>query len=246
MKLFKKIFGKNKQINSEQSVYTIEEKLQHKVYPRIKNTVSQNFDIVYHKPLGGDLTLTFIQDINDTIVYIQKSEVDQLKHLIDEWRNNISEVEYDLFTTEGWNGLIYFNEPGDYSNEKIFDLKFIDAVCDKLNTDKVIFSISRRHRMQVTNYYNDFKDNESFFWSHFQVWRDSELSDEVLTEYILVGEKNKGILNIAHLGFRMNMYEKEGQYLLSYSVYDDGDNHFGENTNFSEIIERRKEKFTYE
>lgn len=249
MKLFKNLFGtkNNNTVNPTkiQAENSIEEKLQFKVFPRIKNLQSQNFDIVYHRPLGGDLTLTFVQDINDTITYVLKSEADQLKHLIDEWENNISQVGFDIFTTEEWNGLIYFNEPGDYSNEKIFDINFVNTVCDQLNTDRVIFSISRRHRMQMTNYYNGFKDNENFFLKHFNVWRDRELLDEVISEYILVGERNKGILHIADLGFRMNMYERDGEYLLSYSVLDDGDNALGDKIDFEEIIEKRKEKFIY-
>jgi len=249
MNIIKKLFGnknnEKQKTKIDEPEYTIEEKLKHKVYPRIKNIESQNFDRVYHKPLGGDLTLTFVQDINDRLTYIQKTEVEQLKHLINEWENNIKEVEYDLFTTEEWNGLIYFNEPNDYSNEKIFDLEFVNSVCNTLNTDKVVFSISRRHRMQVTSYYNDFKDNESFFWKHFSIWRDSSLSDEVISEYVLVGEKGKGVTDIAHLGFRMNLYERDGQYLLSYSVFDDGDSPIGDKIDFADIIEKRKEKITY-
>ncbi|RZJ41087.1 MAG: hypothetical protein EOO19_14765 [Chryseobacterium sp.] len=126
MKLFKNLFGKKNNstlISTKfQAEYSIEEKLQCKVFPRIKNIHSQNFDLVYHRPLGGDLTLTFVQDINDTITYILKSEADQMKHIIDEWENNISQIGFDVFTTKEWNGLIYFNDPGDYSNEKIFDI----------------------------------------------------------------------------------------------------------------------------
>ncbi len=249
MKLFKNLFGnKNNSTlipTKNQAAYSIEEKLQFKVFPRIKNVQSQNFDTVYHRPLGGDLTLTFVQDIKDIITYILKSEADQLKHLIDDWENNISQVGFDIFTTEEGNGLIYFNEPGDYSNEKIFDINFVNTVCDQLKTDKVIFSISRRHRMQMTNYHNDFKDHENFFLKHFNVWRDRTLPDEVISEYILVGERNKCILHIADLGFRMNMYERNGEFLLSYSVFDDRDNPLGGKTDFEEIIEKRKEKFIY-
>ena len=249
MNILKNLFGKKNDKNQETKAvepeYNIEEKLKHKVYPRIKNIESQNFDRVYHQPLGGDLTLTFVQDINDRITYIQKPESEQLKHLIDEWKNNIKEIEYNLFTSEEWNGLIYFNEPGDYSNEKIFDVNFINSACEKLNTDKVILSISRRHRMQITNYYNDFNDNENFFWSHFSVWRDSELSDEVITEYVLVGEKDKGVADIAHLGFRMNLYERDGNNILDYSVFDDGDSPINDKIDFAEIIEKRKEMLTY-
>lgn len=249
MNFLKNLFGKRtepiQEVKPIEPEYSIEEKSKYKVYPRIKNVNSQNFDRIYHKPLGGDLTLIFVQDINDRFSYIQKSEAEQLMHLIDEWQNNIREVDYELFTTEEWKDLIYFNEPGDYSNEKIFDPNFINATCEKLNTDKVIISISRRHMLQVTNFYNDFKDNEMFFWRHFSVWRDSNLPDEVISEYVLIGEKDKGITDIALMGFRMNAYEKDGKYLLNYSVFDDGDSPIGDKIDFAEIIEKRKQKLIF-
>lgn len=186
-----------------------------------------------------------MQDINDIITYILKSEAEQLKHLIDEWENNISHVEFDIFITEEWNGLIYFNEPADYSNEKIFDINFVNTVCDQLNTDKVIFSISRRYRMQMTSYYNNFTDHEKFFLNHFNVWKDSALPDEAISEYILIGEKNKGVMCIADLGFRMNLFNKDGQYLLSYSVFDSEDSLVEDKKDFEEIMEKRREQFIY-
>lgn len=249
MSFFKNLFGKKtepaQEVKPIAPEYSIDEKLKYKVYPRIKNINSQNFQHIYHKPLGGDLTLIFVQDINDRFSYIQKSEAEQLMHLIDEWQNNIQEVESELFTTEELAGSIYFNEPGDYSNEKIFDPNFINYACEKLNTDKVIVSIARRHMLQVTNFYNDFKDNEMFFWRHFSAWRNSDLPDEVISEYVLIGEKDKGITDIVLMGFRMNAYEKDGKYVLSYSVFDDGDSPIGDKIDFAEIIERRKEKLTY-
>jgi len=54
MKLFKNLFGsKNVETSGKtkiESKYTIEEKLQFKVFPRIKNIHSKNFDLVYHRP----------------------------------------------------------------------------------------------------------------------------------------------------------------------------------------------------
>mgnify|MGYP003575078070 CR=1 FL=1 len=222
MNFLKNLFGKKtapvQEVKPITPEYSIEERLKYKVYPRIKNINSQNFQHIYNE---------------------------QLMHLIDEWQNNIKEVESELFTAEELDGFIYFNEPGDYSNEKIFDPNFINAACEKLNTDKVIISISRRHMLQVTSFYNDFKDNEMFFWRHFSAWRNSDLPDEVITEYVLIGEKDKGIADIVLMGFRMNAYEKDGKYVLSYSVFDDGDSPIGDKIDFAEIIERRKEKFTY-
>ncbi len=40
------------------------------------------------------------------------------------------------------------------------------------------------------------------------------------------------------MGFRMNLYEKDGKTKLSYSTFEDF-----EDLNFSKIIEKRKEPF---
>ncbi|QQQ29174.1 hypothetical protein [Chryseobacterium indoltheticum] len=74
---------------------------------------------------------------------------------------------------------------------------------------------------------------------------DSALPDEAISEYILIGEKNKGVMYIADLGFRMNLFNKDGQYLLSYSVFDSEDSLVEDKKDFEEIMEKRKEQFIY-
>ncbi len=248
MSFLKKLFGGKDKANTQKQEVPLmegeiptEEKLNYKVFPRIKNMEAHNLAVVYNEPLGGDLVLTFVQDINDRVVYVLKKEVDTLMPLIDKWKKNISEVPFEIFKTKDWGEAICFNEPGDYSNEKIFDINFINSVCDDLKTDKAIFSISRRHRMQITSYYNDFKDLELFFYKHFDTWTSSDLDDETISEYVLIGEKNKGITHIVHLGFRIRAYTKDGKYILSYSTY--GDDVIGDKIDFAEIIEKRKEVF---
>ncbi len=168
MNFIKKLFSKKKvqNINKEKPI-SIEEKLQHKVYPRIKNINSINTEFIYHEYLGGDLVLIFIQDINDEMSYVLKTEEVKLNENIKNWRNNIKEISFNLFTSDTWNGYVFFNESNDYSNEKIFDPLFIENACQKLNTDKIIISISRRYKMQVTDFYNEFEKLELFFYNHF-------------------------------------------------------------------------------
>ncbi len=249
MKLFKNIFGlkKGKESSSYKNMEapSIDEKLKYDVYPRIKNIRSQHLDNIHHLKLGRDLVLTFVQDINDRFKYILNSETEDLKQLIDKWKENIAQVEYEFFSTDYWNDLVYFNEPGDFSNEKLFDPIFINAACEKLNTDKIFISISRRHRMQMVDYYADFGVLEEFFYSHFSVWHDTKLQDEVISESILVGEKNKGTQYISIMGFRMTLYENKGQKKLDYMFYDDQDEAIPKKIDFREIFEKRKENFRY-
>ncbi len=248
MGLLNKIFGskgnevENKAPVMEGEVPT-EKKLEYKVYPRIKSIHTHSLEVIYNEPLGGDLVLTFIQDIDDRIVYVLKKEVDELRRLIDEWKTNIAEVPFELFTSDSWGDVLHFNEPGDYSNEKIFDIGFINHACDKLDTDKLMISISRRHRMQLINYYEEHFELEMFFLKHFETWSSSSLNDEPITEYILVAEKDKGVTSIAHVGFRLNAYTKDGKYVLSYSTV--GDDVIGDKVDFDRIIESRKEEFKY-
>ncbi len=216
-------------------------KANYKVYPRIKNAEAHNLEVVYHEPLGGDLVLTFVQDIDDRIVYVLKSEAEQLMPLIEKWKDNIAEVPYELFTTDDWGDSICFNQPDDYSNEKVFDNHFIDAACTQLKTDKLIISISRRYRMQLTSYYNEFKDLELFFYKHFDTWSTTDLNDETITEYVLIAEKGKGVTDIVHMGFRIRVYTKDGKYLMNYSTY--GDDVISDKIDFAEVIEKRKEAF---
>jgi len=161
---------------------------------------------------------------------------EEVKTQVNQWKNNIAAVDFELFSPESWHDRVYFNQPADFSNEKIFDPAFIAKACELLKTDKLIISIARRHRMQITNYYDDFQHLEDFFWSHFCIWRgENDLDDEVISEMVIVAEKNQ-ITHIVPLGFRMNMYEKDGQRLLNYSTMDD----FGDEIDFQQIIEKNK------
>ncbi len=59
----------------------------------------------------------------------------------------------------------------------------------------------------------------------------------------MIGKKDKGIINIVHMGFRLRAYTKDGEYVLSYSTVED--DVIGDKIDFQEIIEKRKEVFNY-
>jgi len=47
---------------------------------------------------------------------------------------------------------------------------------------------------------------------HFDVWHDHELPDEIISEYILIGEQNRGIRYISDLGFRMKCMKEMASF----------------------------------
>lgn len=234
MGLLDKLFGTKKEVKPETENL---DKRGFKVYPCIKSAQWPHLAMFYNVPLGGDLVLVFAQDINDRFHYLTKEEAEQreFQELLSCWRKNIQELSFDLFSPQSWNNRVFFNQPGDFSNEKIFNPNFIKKACELLNTDKVVISISRRHRMQITSFYAEFLLMEDFLFSHFSIWRNSDLDDEVITEMVLIAEKDR-ITHIVPLGFRMNLYEKDGQRLLNYSAMDK----IGDKIDFQEIMEKNK------
>ena len=80
-----------------------------------------------------------------------------------------------------------------------------------------------------------FPNLENFFFSHFSIWRATNLDDEIITEMVLIAEKDC-ITHVVPLGFRMNMYEKDGKRVLDYSTMDD----LGDKIDFQQIIENKK------
>ncbi len=237
MSFFKKLFGSSENEKQQKSETELPDKKNFKIYPRIKNREWDALPITYHIPLGGDLVLVFIQDINERITYLMDDEIDspEIKQQIKQWKENINEVPFELFSSESWESRVYFNQPGDYSNEKVFDPAFIRKACELLKTDKLIISVSRRHRMQLTSYHEDFQLLERFFFNHFSVWRDSGLVDEVISEMVLIAEKDR-VTHIVPMGFRMNLYEKDGKKILDYSTTED----LGDKIDFQQIIEKNK------
>ena len=236
MNILKRLFGTSSQEKSSGQEYP--DKDTFKVYPRIKNCNWNALSQTYSIPLGGDLVLVFVQDIHDKIWYVTNEDMrdEAVRRQVLQWKANIKEVGFELFSPETWNNRVYFNQPGDYSNEKVFDPDFIKTACEFLKTDKLVISISRRHRMHITSYYEEYPHLEDFFYQHFSTWRNTDLEDEVLSEMVLVAEKDR-LTHVVPLGFRMDLFEKaDGTKVLNYSTMDD----WGDKIDFQQIIENRK------
>lgn len=90
----------------------------------------------------------------------------------------------------------------------------------------------------LTSYHEDFLTLEAFFHLHFIAFREEDYGNEVITEMVFVANRDK-LQYAAPLGFRINMYEKDGQRKLVYSTMDEL---FDENDqiNFQKIIEKNK------
>ncbi len=73
--------------------------------------------------------------------------------------------------------------------------------------------------------------------------REEDYGNEVITEMVFVADDQKVVYAVP-LGFRINLYEKDGKTKLVYSTMDDL---FDENDqiNFQQIIERNKLKILY-
>ena len=240
MSIIKRLFGsKDRQAVIPDPHKTTADKQAYAVYPRIRNADWKNLETVYYQPLGGDLVLTFVQDIDGRMEYITKEEAALLEPVIHNWKNNITAVPFSLFSTDDWDGKVLFNEPGDFSNEKIFDPAFLQNACEQLKTDKLVISISRRYRTMLTSFHETFALLERFFYSHFTTWRDTELGGDAITEYVLLANTVL-VTHIVPLGFRMNLYKKDGQKLLSYSTMDE----IGDTIDFQKIMECRSQVFS--
>jgi hypothetical protein len=112
-----------------------------------------------------------------------------------------------------------------------------------LNTDKLIISAPRRRCLMITSYHEDFQMLETFFQLHFIAYREEDYGNEVITEMVFVADDKKVEYAIP-LGFRINLYEKDGKTKLVFSTMDDL---FDENDqiNFQQIIEKNKLKILY-
>jgi hypothetical protein len=79
---------------------------------------------------------------------------------------------------------------------------------------------------------------ENFFYFHFVAFREEDYGNEVITEMVFVADANK-VEYAVPLGFRMNLYEKDGQRKLVYSTMDELFDEKGQ-VNFQKIIEKNK------
>lgn len=137
-------------------------------------------------------------------------------------------LENRLITTSG----------EDFSAEKILSPAFLAEACLALNTDKLVISIPSRRTIMIISYQEDFNLLEEFFWLHFRAWGNEEYGNEPITEMIFLANQHK-VEYAVPLGFQLNLYEKDGQQVLSHATIDDLF-HGSEQIDFQQIMERNK------
>lgn len=90
----------------------------------------------------------------------------------------------------------------------------------------------------ATSYHEDFKMLENFFFTHQDAWKDNADGGELITEMVFVANKC-GILYALPPDFRINLYEKDGNYKILYSTTSDLLEQ-GEQINFQAMLDRNK------
>jgi hypothetical protein len=222
------------------------DKTQLDVYPMIKDGHWPHLNRVKSFPLvtngGGqpELAVIFAQDAGDGLEYLTTDDLqdqpvnDQYK----KWQSNIDHYPFKLEAIfPELQNRVLFASGTLHASEKVFSAAFLEQACKALNTDKLVISIPRRSYLMVTSYHEDFNMMENFFRYHFDAWGHND-GTEPVTEMVFIADKNK-LQYAVPLGFRINVYEKDGQFKLSYSTTDDL---FDENNqiNFQAIMEKKK------
>ncbi len=240
MGFLKKLFGK-----SEPSAPVIEiEKDKVPVFPMIKDARWQGTPHAVHLPFVRfgdtlDLAIVFAQDAGDNFEYITPKDLEDpaVKANYEKWQQNIDDYPFEFVKPEQANGRIIVAEGEDHASEKMLSPAFLAAACKELNTDKIIISAPRRRHMAITSYYEDFLMLEYYFHRHFIAWRENTYHEEI-TEMVFVADAGR-VRFAVPLGFRINLYEKDGQFKLSYSSMDELFDENGQ-INFQQIMEKNK------
>ena len=242
MGILKKLFGRPSDVAKELPQIEKDKVL---VYPMIKDASWQGMPYVVLLPFvswdeTSDLAIVFAQDAGDRFEYITKADIEDeaIKENFNKWQQNIDAYPFEFEMPEMYDKRMIITNEIDHSAEKILSPAFLTAACKALNTDKLIISAPRRRCLALTSYYEDFLMLESFLYIHFCTWAEESSGNEAITEMIFVAGADK-VQYAVPLGFRMNLYEKDGQRKLVYSSMGDL---FDENDqiNFQSIIERRK------
>ncbi|MGE7776832.1 hypothetical protein ACQKLP_19090 [Chitinophaga sp. NPDC101104] len=246
MGFFKKLFGKAEPDNPSATI----EKDRVPVFPMIKDARWQGVPHAVHHPFVkiGDqleLVIVFAQDAGDKFQYLTPKDLEDpsIKSNFEKWQQNIDDYPHEFDLPESMAGRIIFDSGEDHSAEKILSPAFLAEACKALNTDQLIISTPRRRCLMITSYHETFLMLENFFWFHFLAWREEEYGNEVITEMVFTADAEK-VRYAVPLGFRMNLYEKDGQRKLTYSTMDDLFDENGQ-INFQWIIEKNKVPVLY-
>jgi len=215
------------------------------VYPMIKCADWKGIDLVRSQSflsIGGkpELAIVFAQDAGNSFQYVTESDL-HLPGVTDNfnnWQKNIDAYPYEIVLAASQGNRIFTASGEDHSAEKVLSSAFLSEACRALNTDRLIISMPRRRCLMVTSYDEDFQTLENFFRLHFVAWEEEDYGNEQISDMVFLADRNK-IQYAVPLGFRISLYEREGQFKLVYSTLDDL---FNQNSqiDFQSIMERNK------
>ncbi|TDQ11403.1 hypothetical protein [Pedobacter metabolipauper] len=215
------------------------------VYPMIKSSDWKGMGLARSQPfldIDGkpELALVFAQDAGDSFQYITEADLllPGVQENFDQWQHNINTYPYEITLAKSLDNRVITASGEDHSAEKVLSAAFLAEACAALNTDRLVISIPRRRCLMITSYYEDFQSLENFFRLHFLAWQEEDYGNEQISEMVFLADKNK-IEYAVPLGFRINLYERDGQFKLVYSTMDDL---FQENDqiDFQKIMEKNK------
>ncbi len=215
------------------------------VYPMIKRADwkgiglvrSQSFLNIGEKP---ELAIVFAQDAGNSFLYITESDLKLpgITENFKNWQKNIDAYPYEIVLAASQDNRVFTASGEDHSAEKVLSPAFLSEACRVLNTDRLIISMPRRRCLMVTSYYEDFQTLENFFRLHFAAWEEEDYGNEQISDMVFTANRDS-IEYAVPLGFRIILYERDGQFKLVYSTLDELFNENGQ-IDFQSIMERNK------
>lgn len=215
------------------------------VYPVIKHGQWKTLPYAKFYPFvetagSTELAIAFAQAGEEKFFYITDEDLHDplVKENFQKWQQNIDEYPFEIELSAELDNRVVFASGEDHSSEKILSAAFLGKVAEILGTDSLLISIPRRRNLMITSYHENFQLLETFFHLHFQAWREEDYGNEPITEMVFIASPSQ-LEYAVPLGFRMNLYEKNGKRTLSYSTMDDL---FDEDDriNFQNIMNRNK------
>lgn len=250
MGIFNKLFGEKTE--PAFAVLSREAKEALPVLPVLKRTGQYGMSGAHTTPFvltnnkDTALHIAFTQDVDGVFYYLTDNDLQNpaIHSQFLKWKENIDVYVFEpylpakLNLLENMQGCIVFAAGYEHSAEKIFSASFLTTLCDSLKTDQLIISTPRRGLLMATSYQEEFMMLENFFYTHQDGWQNDTDGSEFITDMVFVANKTR-ILYAALPDFRINVYEKDGNYKISYSTTGELLEKDG-NIHFQAMLERSK------
>jgi len=215
------------------------------VFPMIKRADWKGIDLVRSQSFLNigekpELAIIFAQDAGNSFVYMTESDL-LLPGVAENFKNcqkNIDAYPYEIVLAASLGNRVFTASGEDHSAEKVLSPIFLAEACRALNTDRLVISIPRRRCLMVTSYYEDFQTLENFFRLHFVAWEEEDYGNEQISDMVFLANSDK-VEYAVPLGFRILLYERDGQFKLVYNTIDDLFDESGK-IDFQSIMERNK------